>query len=1781
MAIPQTLSTRLIVNRELRGEVFYNPPPELNTPYRVAMQFDANNLATGVYPYAMITFNNYNNYQNRYSAAMADQLLINNQRNSPFGAGWGLEGLQRLHLDPGGVSAAITEGDGTAKVFSIETDAPLFKVRRDFPSGGSNPYSIVTGDFNGDRMLDLAMTNNGSDTVAILLGDRTGGFGEPRIIRVANYHTAVAIEDFNRDGKLDLAVTHSIPATVSILLGNGDGTFRELPARPAVGTGPNSIAVGDFDGDNIPDLAVTNGTSNDVSVLLGVGDGTFKSVRNFPVGTSPGYVITADFNRDGKLDLATANGGSNNVSVLLGNGAGGFEPARNFAVGLAPIRIITGDFDNDGNLDIATANWRWDSNNVSILWGNGRGEFPVRIDRNAGGNGPRSIAVADFNKDGNLDIVVSLANSNSVSILLGNGLRDFCPPRIFGVGTQPSSVAVGDFYQDGNIDVAVANWGSNNVSVLLGDGRGNFGRAWHPYSGGSGSRSVVANDFNRDGNLDLAVANLFSNNVSILVASGDVSFQPPRNFSVGTLPISVVVGDFNRDGKLDLAVANLYSNTVSILVGNGDGSFQPAGNFPVGNSPTGVVVGDFNRDGKLDLAVANGGSNNVSILLGNGRGSFGAARNFPVGSNPGSVTVGDFNRDGNLDLAVANGGSNNVSILLGVGDGAFRPARNFPVGNAVADVVGGDFNRDGNLDLAVANQNSNNVSILLGDGRGNFGVARNFSADLNLYNASVVVGDFNRDGMLDLAVASEASQWLSVFLSSRGAPEGEFSELVRNADGTFTRTMKDGTKINFNAEGLHVSTVDRNGNTTQYDYDDNGRLISITDPVGLVTQLSYDGNGRLSSVQDPAGRVTTFTIEGGNLKRVTDPSGAVVRFDYDSDRRLTLRTDARVATTRYEYNFAGRFVRSTVPMELPAPERITREVSMSQLAGLVDPASGLGTRERPAPLIRTADVNSRFTDGRSNRTTFKNDRFGAATFIKDALNRETLIDRDQHSNPTRIRRPDGVEITMTYDTQGNLLTSRNSAIDAVTTYTYDPRCNQVASLRDPMGNVTTFTYDDPGCNLIETRDAAGNITTMTYDSRGLLTSTTDAIGNPTTFSYDDRGRRTCSRDPLGGETCLEYDEAGNVIKSRDAEGRETLFEYDPMNRLTSVTDAAEGVTRYEYEPGCCGGSAGLLKLVEDAKRQITRFEYDEMGRLKRVTNPREQSKTFGYDRNGNLVETTDARGGRITYVYDGINRLARKTWVGSPTVTFEYGYDPAGHLARVEKKVGAVTESALEMSYLADQLTGATTGGAILPARSITYRYDKNGNRTRMAITGQPGETRYCYDALSRLTRMPSTPSCDGPAQPADITFTYDALSRRTQLNLPNNTSVTYTYDAASRLASLANRRQATPISSFQYTYDRVGNRITRTDLEGLNRFDYDGLHRLIHATHPQDFNPEESFSYDPVGNRLDSHLSATYAYEAANRLLQDDNFVYQYDANGNLISKQDRSTGALTRLSYDSENQLTRIDLPGGGFAEYKYDGLGRRIQKNVNGAITKYIYDNQTILLELDGSNNLLARYTHGPGIDEPLIMDRDGESSFYHPDGLGSIMQTTNAAGEVVQSYVYDAFGSVMLQTGDSANPYTYTSREFDPESGLYYYRARYYDPQVGRFISEDPISFNGGINFYAYVENNPINESDPYGLAPWYGNWCGPGNNKDRNTHKDLGPFDFDDRGLDAACRAHDKCYDKTCSIGVSSLLPFNALSSACDLKLCQDAVKVHPKTDEERKWKKRVISWYCFGRFFVL
>ena len=543
---------------------------------------------------------------------------------------------------------------------------------------------------------------------------------------------------------------------------------------------------------------------------------------------------------------------------------------------------------------------------------------------------PRSLAVGDFNSDGKLDVVTVNDDSNNLTILIGNGNGSFMQasgsPVL--VGIRPVSVAVADTNLDGKLDLVIANFLSNEVMVLLGIGNGGFTQAaGSPISFSGLPIFVVAGDFNLDGKPDLAVANFIAASVTILLGNGNGSFTPAAGapFNVGNTPVALAISDFNKDGKPDLAVANVGTNAstnrVTILIGDGSGGFTQATGSPisVGNGPRFISVGDFNSDGNADLAVAISGFGTVRILLGDGSGGFTQTAGSPVnvGGVPISIAVMDYNLDGKSDLAVANSSSDNIAILLGDGNGGFTQPAGSPIsiGDTPAYIVAADFNLDGKPDFAVANGNSNNVTIQLNTcpAQPCSGIAFSQPPGSPVVTSSdprfIVTGDFYLDGKADIAAADYGNHLIIVllgngnggFMYAASSPVGSVFSPSSMAVGDFNLDGKPDLAVtNRNSAKVTILLGDGSGGFTQAV---NSPVNVVTNPTSIaVGDFNVDGKPDLAVANFNASGLVTILLgngSGGFTQAVGSPIPTEIGAHYVSveDFNLDGKSDVAVMNT--------------------------------------------------------------------------------------------------------------------------------------------------------------------------------------------------------------------------------------------------------------------------------------------------------------------------------------------------------------------------------------------------------------------------------------------------------------------------------------------------------------------------------------------------------------------------------------------------------------------------------------------------------------------------------------------------------------------------------------------------------------------------------------------------------------------------------------------------------------------------------------------------------------------
>ncbi len=635
-------------------------------------------------------------------------------------------------------------------------------------SVGQFPVDAVASDFNGDGLTDVAVANQDSNNVSIILGQADHSFGQATNVSVGVGPNLIEVGDFNEDEVADLvtadAGSYPDAGGVSLLFGNGDGTFQPVVRLNSDDT--TVVAVGDFNEDGHDDLVQGPFNMSALRVLLGNGDGTFQAPHDITTASLAWSLTTADLDGDGHLDLAA--GGAAEVSVLLGDGSGNFQSAQEFHFDFngAVWQIRSADLDQDGDLDLITTNI---DNSVSVLLNRGNGtyrdpDFYVVNDT------PQKLSILDLDGDNYPDLFVSNAEASHASILFGNGDGTFVAahgyvPRDNNGSAGASSLAVADFTGDGVPDLAV------NSVLMPGSPDGSLGA---PVDLGRTATFVASGDFDQDGQADLALASrsTLSGRVSpgivILLGNGEGTFRDGQTLAISDTnyrpgPLSSV--DVNEDDATDLLEIDSGGGNLKFYAGNGDGTFQDGVDVAVGTQPQAVAVADLNGDGKMDLAVALQGvlgnlDGGLSVLLGHGDGTFDAPAAVLDNATLTRVAVGDLNGDGKLDLVVNDeqpAFTFNLSVLMGNGDGTFQPPAQLTPRDPYSFFgVGGlavtDFDQDGRDDVIVASNGNQALIVYPGNGDGTF--QDPVAGDIGPDPSDMVLCDFNLDHKPDVALAS-------------------------------------------------------------------------------------------------------------------------------------------------------------------------------------------------------------------------------------------------------------------------------------------------------------------------------------------------------------------------------------------------------------------------------------------------------------------------------------------------------------------------------------------------------------------------------------------------------------------------------------------------------------------------------------------------------------------------------------------------------------------------------------------------------------------------------------------------------------------------------------------------------------------------------------------------------------------------------------------------------------------------------------------------------------------
>lgn len=925
---------------------------------------------------------------------------------------------------------------------------------------------------------------------------------------------------------------------------------------------------------------------------------------------------------------------------------------------------------------------------------------------------------------------------------------------------------------------------------------------------------------------------------------------------------------------------------------------------------------------------------------------------------------------------------------------------------------------------------------------------------------------------------------------------------VREPGGRFLSFVYSGTQV--------VQLVGPGGTLASYEYGTGG-LTSVRYADGEGYSFTYGSNSVLLAVRDETGRLLeshTYGANGQGLTSELEDSREKYTMARPAAGRQATITDSLGRATTYEWAYFK---------------------GMRKMVSVTGPCPGCGGSTGSLTQRWEYDEDGRemaYEDGTGARTEYEYDALGNRVKETDALDRETTYVYDAQRRVVSTTSPGGATTAMTYGPHGPLTTT--DGLTRTTTMTYNAQ-GRVATVTDSRGKTTTFGYATNG-DLATVTDSLGHTTTFGYDAMGRRTTVTDARGKTSTTVYDLMGRVVRSVSPDGTSTDFTYDASGHRTAVKDPMGKVTRYAYDAYGRLENVLDPMGGQTRYGYD------LMGNLTSLTDAKGQTTSFEYDAFDRAVKTTYPGGAFESFTYDAAGRLATKTDRKGIVTTYAYDILGRLTGKSYSDGTTPPVTYTYDVAGRMATAANGTDTLT-----WAYdLAGQLVSEESAKN---NSLVSYTYDAAGNRLTLSLDGQLF-TSYAYDDASRLTSITRGSDVYGFAYdelnrrtsltyPNGVvtTYAYDDLSRVLRIkadHAPTGNPITdfqYTYDAAgnrTRKAQLdytedyaydalyrltgaertAGLQTGTLTGRWRWTYDAVGNRILNQHDDTVTTSAYNERNQLLSAVVGGNLKVR-GFLDEPgtakvngmaarmlAENWFEAEILATpgtnsFSVEATDASgnvttkeytveVGGDTATYQYDANGNTVQKL-QGAGTWT-YEWNAENQLVKLDRNGVQVAANAYDPLGRRVEKAADDTLMTFAYDGNRALRHAAGSST--TTFTHGDGTDEPFASE--GASSvlgYLHADALGTILATTSSQGSILTSMRNDAWGQP--QSGTSG-PYSYAGREWDNEIALYFNRARFLDPKSGRFVSEDPIRFQGGIDFYQYANGNPVLYRDPSGL-----------------------------------------------------------------------------------------------------
>ncbi|MBU1640984.1 MAG: RHS domain-containing protein [Proteobacteria bacterium] len=673
---------------------------------------------------------------------------------------------------------------------------------------------------------------------------------------------------------------------------------------------------------------------------------------------------------------------------------------------------------------------------------------------------------------------------------------------------------------------------------------------------------------------------------------------------------------------------------------------------------------------------------------------------------------------------------------------------------------------------------------------------------------------------------------------------------------------------------------------------------------------------------------------------------------------------------------------------------------------------------------------------------------------------------DAARNAQLITDPNGIQTTLVYDGKNRVISSTTNGITSTRTYNL---AGDLATVTDAMGRSVTYDYDSTYGRLTKVTDPSGNYQQTGYDAQGNATQINAYDPGGVShllqrYSYQHPtlpGKLWKVINPDDSETVYDYDSMGNVTSIIDPLGRIYSYGYDLNGRRTSTEEPGLVITNYGYD------NAGNLIKVTDAENKDTTYDVDDLGRVLASHSPDAGTISFSYTEAGQLAAKTDAMGVTTSYSYDVAGRRTGIIYADTSqnvTYTYDQGTNGKGRLTTVAGPDSTILYTYNDQGLLASEIK--TMG---LVDYVTTYSYDDSGLLTSVSYPWGLTAT-YSHDAAGQVTDV--TVNHEATAYNIMTAASYLPFGPLDGMTLGNGIQVSRSYDQSYQLTGITD----STVLELSYSHDLSG-KITaianNQDLLRDQQFAYDDND---HLTQAQGIYGTLDYTYDMVGNRQTKSVDG----------LTD---TYSYISGTNRIQAVTTATAEQKIFVHDQAGRA--ISIPDAGSqpvdTSYVYDDKELRIKKEADSQSTIYHYDlSGNLLAETNPDGTLIRAYIYGAGL-RLATMVPDGvnfNTYWHHNDHLGTPQKLTDSSGAVVWSADYLPFGKAIVDPGSTVdNNIRFPGQYYDSETGLHYNWHRYYDPATGRYMTPDPIGLDGGINLYAYVDGDPINWIDPYGLYHW--------------------------------------------------------------------------------------------------